>query len=107
MLSLEYRNIPQQISLRSSAQAMTMRQAGEASEFQNNSKSGKGTRLQGGVFGFRRKPPLCLDFSCFERARWASHGQKVFVLLPSKGHKITVEFLILLKSINIKERRIS
>jgi hypothetical protein len=30
---------------------MTIRQAGGACEFQNNSKSGEGIRLQGGMFG--------------------------------------------------------
>jgi hypothetical protein len=99
MASLEIRKIPQQIILRSSAQGMTMRQAGGAGEFQNNSKSGEGIRLQGGVFGFRRKPPLRLDFCCFERARWGFAWSKRFCFFClSKERKKRIIFFLLLFS---------
>jgi hypothetical protein len=75
------------IILRSSAQGMTMRQAGRACEFQNNSKSGEGIPKKSGMFGFRRKPPLRLDFCCFERARRSFAWSKGFIhiIIDFKG----------------------
>ncbi len=49
-----------------------------AGEFQNGCKSGKGIPTQSGMFGFRRKPPLCQDLRRFERERWRFGWSKGF-----------------------------
>ena len=73
-----------------------MRQADEAGEFQNNSKSGEGIPMQSGMFGC--KPPLRLDFCCFERARWLIAWSKGFGPFALKGRKNQLNYFDFEKS---------